>query len=300
MSNEQEKINRWFKQHPWNHQTFFNRPHATRRHFMELMGAGVTASLPGGASGEGARSGHRGSDHEEHGAERHFHSDGRRPQPHRYLRPEGRQRQYGAGGPAQARNRQRHLLPDRPDAEAGQPDGQFRHRAQRAGARRGSLGVPDLGADRTQSAGRAGQHRAEYRQHRGGGEVSAAQTVRHLPHVPGAELRRWSEPGLPFGQVRAVQSGTRHHGHQQHHQQRQRRSDPLREPLQAAQLAGRQPAHQRSQRRAHERLQRVLHRRQGVDVQPDGESIFRLPNLGERCATAPRVRATPCWWPRRC
>ena len=48
MSNEQEKINRWFKQHPWNHQTFFNRPHATRRHFMELMGSGVTASFLAG------------------------------------------------------------------------------------------------------------------------------------------------------------------------------------------------------------------------------------------------------------
>jgi hypothetical protein len=48
MSNEQEKINRWFKQHPWNHQTFFNRPHATRRHFMELIGAGVTASFLAG------------------------------------------------------------------------------------------------------------------------------------------------------------------------------------------------------------------------------------------------------------
>src|ERR1019366_1579870 len=45
MSNEQEKINRWFKQHPWNHQTFFNRPHATRRHFLEMVGAGVTASF---------------------------------------------------------------------------------------------------------------------------------------------------------------------------------------------------------------------------------------------------------------
>src|SRR5450756_2360453 len=45
MSNEQEKINRWLKQHPWNHQTFFNRPHATRRHFLELLGSGVTASI---------------------------------------------------------------------------------------------------------------------------------------------------------------------------------------------------------------------------------------------------------------
>src|ERR1035437_1498468 len=45
MSNEQEKINRWFKKYPWNHQTFFNRPHATRRHFLELLGSGVTASF---------------------------------------------------------------------------------------------------------------------------------------------------------------------------------------------------------------------------------------------------------------
>ena len=89
-------------------------------------------------------------------------------------------------------------------------------------------------------------------------------------------------------------------GHQQHHQQRQRRPDPLREPLQAAQLAGRQPAHERSQRRAHERLQRVLHRRQGVDVQPDGEPILRLHQPRRARATAPRARATPCWWPRRC
>ncbi len=45
MSNEQEKINRWFKKYPWKHQTFFNRPHATRRHFLELLGSGVTASI---------------------------------------------------------------------------------------------------------------------------------------------------------------------------------------------------------------------------------------------------------------
>jgi hypothetical protein len=45
MSNEQEKINRWFKKHPWKHQTFFNRPDATRRHFLELVGTGLTASF---------------------------------------------------------------------------------------------------------------------------------------------------------------------------------------------------------------------------------------------------------------
>ena len=45
MTKEQEKINRWFKKYGWNHQTFFNRPHATRRHFLELLGTGVTASF---------------------------------------------------------------------------------------------------------------------------------------------------------------------------------------------------------------------------------------------------------------
>ena len=45
MTKEQEQINRWFKKYGWNHKTFFNRPHATRRHFLELMGAGVTASF---------------------------------------------------------------------------------------------------------------------------------------------------------------------------------------------------------------------------------------------------------------
>ena len=49
-------------------------------------------------------------------------------------------------------------------------------RSVRAHAR-GAFGEPDVGADRTQSAGGAGQHRAEYRQHRGGGEVRAAQTL---------------------------------------------------------------------------------------------------------------------------
>jgi len=44
MSNEQEKINREFKKHPWTNQTFFNRPHWTRRRFFEILGAGVGAS----------------------------------------------------------------------------------------------------------------------------------------------------------------------------------------------------------------------------------------------------------------
>jgi hypothetical protein len=45
MTPEQEKINRWFKKYPWTNQTYFNRPHWTRRHFFELVGAGVTGSF---------------------------------------------------------------------------------------------------------------------------------------------------------------------------------------------------------------------------------------------------------------
>jgi len=45
MSNEQEKINRYYKKHGWDHQTFFNRPHWTRRRFFEIMGAGVTGAF---------------------------------------------------------------------------------------------------------------------------------------------------------------------------------------------------------------------------------------------------------------
>ena len=41
MSNEQEKINRELRRQPWTNQTFFNRPHWTRRRFFEVVGAGV-------------------------------------------------------------------------------------------------------------------------------------------------------------------------------------------------------------------------------------------------------------------
>ena len=45
MSNEQEKINRWFRKNPWTVPSFHERPHWTRRHFFELMGAGVTGAF---------------------------------------------------------------------------------------------------------------------------------------------------------------------------------------------------------------------------------------------------------------
>jgi len=45
MTKEQERINEFFKHHPWSHKTFFNRPHWTRRRFFEVIGAGVTGSF---------------------------------------------------------------------------------------------------------------------------------------------------------------------------------------------------------------------------------------------------------------
>ena len=45
MTGEQEKINRELKKHPWTYQTFFNRPHWTRRRFFELLGGGVAGAF---------------------------------------------------------------------------------------------------------------------------------------------------------------------------------------------------------------------------------------------------------------
>lgn len=42
---EQEKINKALKKYPWDHKTFFNRPHWTRRRFFEIAGAGVTGAF---------------------------------------------------------------------------------------------------------------------------------------------------------------------------------------------------------------------------------------------------------------
>ncbi|MBZ5728832.1 MAG: DUF1501 domain-containing protein [Acidobacteriia bacterium] len=39
--NEQEKFNCFCQKHGWNHKTFFNRPHWTRRQFFQLTGAGI-------------------------------------------------------------------------------------------------------------------------------------------------------------------------------------------------------------------------------------------------------------------
>ena len=42
---EQEKFNCYCKKHGYNHKTFFNRPHWTRRGFFQMAGAGVTATF---------------------------------------------------------------------------------------------------------------------------------------------------------------------------------------------------------------------------------------------------------------
>jgi len=45
MTKEQEQANAYFQKYGWNHKTFFNRPHWTRRRFFEVLGAGVTGSF---------------------------------------------------------------------------------------------------------------------------------------------------------------------------------------------------------------------------------------------------------------
>jgi hypothetical protein len=45
MSNEQEKVNRYFKKYGWNREAYFNRPHWTRRRFFQLAGAGITGAF---------------------------------------------------------------------------------------------------------------------------------------------------------------------------------------------------------------------------------------------------------------
>ena len=45
MTKEQANANEFFKKYGWDHKTFFNRPHWTRRRFFEVMGAGVAGSF---------------------------------------------------------------------------------------------------------------------------------------------------------------------------------------------------------------------------------------------------------------
>ena len=41
---ERERVERFLKNHPHHHQTFFSRPYVSRRRFFEILGAGVTGS----------------------------------------------------------------------------------------------------------------------------------------------------------------------------------------------------------------------------------------------------------------
>ena len=68
MSNEQERINQWFRKHGWNNKTFFNRPHWTRRDFFSVIGAGVTGSFSAAAVRARRRCFHGRSHHQEHRA----------------------------------------------------------------------------------------------------------------------------------------------------------------------------------------------------------------------------------------
>src|SRR6266550_2745768 len=45
VSHQQDRFNRFVSRYPRQHQPFFQRPHATRRQFFQLLGAGVTGSM---------------------------------------------------------------------------------------------------------------------------------------------------------------------------------------------------------------------------------------------------------------
>ena len=91
-----EKNQSQLKKFPWTHQTFFNRPHWTRRHFFEMLGAGVTgAFLPQ----RYARAAEVGSTAprvttKNTAQECHLHPAGRRAQPHRHVRPQDGRRRH--------------------------------------------------------------------------------------------------------------------------------------------------------------------------------------------------------------
>jgi len=42
--NEQQRVNRFFERHPYQHKTFFERPYVSRRRFFEILGAGVSGA----------------------------------------------------------------------------------------------------------------------------------------------------------------------------------------------------------------------------------------------------------------
>src|SRR6476661_5374166 len=43
--NGQDRFNRFVSRYPHDHEPFFHRPHATRRQFFQMLGAGVTGSM---------------------------------------------------------------------------------------------------------------------------------------------------------------------------------------------------------------------------------------------------------------
>src|ERR1700674_2963508 len=43
--NEQDRFHRFVSRYPHSHTPFFHRPHATRRQFFQLLGAGVTGAM---------------------------------------------------------------------------------------------------------------------------------------------------------------------------------------------------------------------------------------------------------------
>ena len=164
--NVQDRFHRFVSRYPHSHTPFFQRPHATRRQFFQLLGAGshrLDAAAPEGRLG--------GRDHHSTpvttqnkaknvifilltGAPSHTDTFDFKDV-------------AGYAGLAETGYDQRHHLAHRPASEDGRTASELRHRPLGARLGAGPFAFPDLGADRPESGGGAGQHRAEYRQ-RGG------------------------------------------------------------------------------------------------------------------------------------
>ena len=206
MSNEQEKINRWFRKYGWNHQTFFNRPHATRRHFLELLGSGVTASFLAQHPAKAAEVAAAGASSQGNGAERDLHSDGRRPQPHRHVRPQDVNGVTAPQGCTSPHTINGIYFPTGLMPKLAALAGDFAiARSVRAHAVVHSVSQTWVQIGRNPLAA-LGNIAPNIGSIVAAEKFGAAQTVGHLPHVPGAELQWRGEPGLPVGQIRAVQS----------------------------------------------------------------------------------------------
>ena len=188
----------------------------------------------------------------------------------------------------------------RPDAEAGRADRRFRHRAlharpcawctrsRRPGCRSAATRWPRSATSRPTSAASWPSKRTR-----------SASRPQIFPTFLALNSNGAVGPGLPPARVRAVQGDAR---------------TPAASPtpptptgqtrfenrLKLLHSPGRPAAHRRANGTADEDYDDFYARRQAVDVQPGGEPGSSASPPPRASATAPPPSATPAWWRRRC